>query len=55
MYQLVSAKQVSMTELKEIITLDEFLKLYALYRMGKDIEAAQIEEARQEAEQDDHS
>lgn len=51
MYQLVAAQRVSMTEIREIITLDEFLKLYALYRMEKDIEAAEAEKAKQEAEQ----
>jgi len=55
MYQLVSAQRVSMTELKEVITLEEFMKLYAVYRMEKDIEAGMAEKARQEVEQDDHS
>lgn len=55
MYQLVAAQRVSMTELLEVIDLDQFLKLNAIYRMEKDIEAAEIEKARQEAEQNDHS
>ena len=51
MYQLVAAQRVSMTELKEVIDLDEFIKLGSLCRMEKDIAAAAIEKARQEAEQ----
>lgn len=35
-----------MVELKTCYTLDEALKLYALYRMDRDIEAAQCEEVR---------
>lgn len=35
-----------MWELKEVYTLDEALKLYALYKMDRDIEAAQAEEVR---------
>jgi len=50
MYQLAAAQRVSMTELKEVIDLDEFLKLAALCRMEKDIAAAVAEKARQEAE-----
>ena len=51
MYQLVGAGRVTMTELKEVITLDEFLKLYALWRMEKDIESARADELREEAGQ----
>lgn len=47
MYSLVSARVASMTELKNVYTLDEALKLYALYQMGKDIERGQAEELRQ--------
>ena len=50
MYQLVGAGRVSMTELKQVIDLDEFLKLYSLWGMEKDIESAQRIEAREEAE-----
>ena len=35
-----------MWELKNCYTLDEALKLYALYTMDRDIEAAQAEEVR---------
>lgn len=35
-----------MWELKEVYTLDEALKLYALYKMDRDIEAAQAQEVR---------
>jgi acyl-CoA-binding protein len=38
MYNLIKSKTVTMTELKETYTLDEALKLYALIRMGADIE-----------------
>jgi phosphodiesterase/alkaline phosphatase D-like protein len=51
MFQLVSAHWVTMTELKEIITLDEFLKLYAMYRMSKDIEAIEADKMKEGAEQ----
>lgn len=33
-----------MTELKEVYTLDEMLKLYALYQMQADIEKGRAEE-----------
>ena len=33
-----------MYELKEVYTLDQMLKLYALYEMGQDIERARAEE-----------
>ena len=45
MYNLIKAGVVSMEELQEVYTLDEALKLYALWQMERDIEAAQIEEA----------
>jgi len=50
MYQLAAAGRVTMTELKEVIDLDEFIKLASLCRMEKDIAAAAAEKARQEAE-----
>lgn len=34
-----------MWEMKNVYTLDEALKLYALYQMGVDIEAAKLKEA----------
>ncbi len=38
MYILVKARLASMSELKSCYTLDEALKLYALYSMDLDIE-----------------
>ena len=35
-----------MTELETVYTLDEMLKLYAIYRMRQDIEAGQAEETK---------
>jgi hypothetical protein len=49
MFQLVAAGRGTMTELKEVITLDEFLKLHAIWQMEKDIEAARDYELEQEA------
>lgn len=46
MYVLVKARLASMSELKETYTLDEALKLYALYEMELDVErgrAAELE------------
>mgnify|MGYP000049086130 CR=1 FL=1 len=40
MYILIKARLASMWELKNCYTLDEALKLYALYRMEQDVEAA---------------
>ena len=48
MYQLVDAGRTTLTELKEVITLDEFLKLYAIWQMGRDVEAARHHEMEQE-------
>ena len=39
-----------MEELKTVYTLDEALKLYALYRMDQDIERAQSEELRRKSD-----
>ena len=44
MYILIKAKLASMEELKTCYTLDEALKLYALYSMDMDIERAKISE-----------
>ncbi len=44
MYILVKAKIAGMEELKTCYTLDEALKLYALYSMDLDIERAKINE-----------
>ena len=46
MYILIKARLATMTELKESYTLDEALKLYALYTMDKDIEKAQADELK---------
>lgn len=43
-YLLVKEGIASMWELKNVYTLDEMLKLYALYKMGVDIENAKAEE-----------
>ena len=37
-----------MWELKNCYTLDEALKLYALYRMEKDVEAGRVEDMAKE-------
>jgi acyl-CoA-binding protein len=46
MYTLISAKMVSKYELEEYYDLDEFLKLYALFQMQQDIEAAHADELK---------
>ena len=43
-YILIKAGMVSMTELQEVYTLDEMLKLYALYSMQLDIEKGRADE-----------
>lgn len=44
MYILIKARLASMWELKNCYTLDEALKLYALYRMEQDVEAGRVED-----------
>jgi len=44
MYILIGMKLANKAELEDAYTLDEALKLYALWRMTKDIEAAQAKE-----------
>lgn len=44
MYVLIKAGLASMWELKSCYTLDEALKLYALYRMEQDVEAGRAKE-----------
>lgn len=44
MYILIKARLATMYELKTCYTLDEALKLYALYRMDQDVEAGRIDE-----------
>jgi hypothetical protein len=46
MYILIKAHLASKYELETCYTLDEALKLFALYRMDQDIQAAGIEESR---------
>lgn len=48
MYTLIKAKIASMFELKEYYTLDEALKLYALYTMGVDIEHCRADDMKNE-------
>lgn len=46
MYLLIKARIASKLELETVYTLDEALKLYALYTMDADIERAQAEELK---------
>lgn len=46
MYTLIKARIASKLELESEYTLDEALKLYALYRMDQDIEQGQAEEMK---------
>jgi hypothetical protein len=46
MYNLIGAKLASKMELEESYDLDEALKLYALWRMTQDIEAAKADELK---------
>lgn len=48
MYVLIKAKLATMTELKAVYTLDEALKLYALYSMEQDVERGRAEDAANE-------
>lgn len=50
MYTLIKAKIASKSELETVYTLDEALKLYALYRMDMDIERGQAEDMRRKAQ-----
>lgn len=43
-YILIKAKLASMYELQEVYTLDEALKLYALYEMELDVEKGRADE-----------
>lgn len=47
MYILIKAKIASKFELEEYYTLDEALKLYALYQMDIDIEKAHSDELKE--------
>lgn len=48
MYTLIKARLASMEELKTSYTLDEALKLYALYQMDRDVESAMHEDAKKD-------
>ncbi len=48
MYILIKARLASMYELQNVYTLDEALKLYALYRMGLDIEKGRADDLKRE-------
>lgn len=45
MYILIKARLASKAELETVYTLDEALKLYALYSMDMDVERGQLEDA----------
>ncbi len=47
MYILIKAKIASKFELEEYYTLDEALKLYALYRMDMDIQNGKADEIKE--------
>ena len=49
MYIIIGTQIANKTELEECYTLDEALKLYALWRMTQDIEAARIDEIKKKA------
>lgn len=46
MYVLIKNRLATMTELSTIYTLDEALKLYALFRMDQDIERMHADEMK---------
>ena len=46
MYILIGVNLASKAELEEHYTLDEALKLYALWRMQQDIQGAQADELK---------
>jgi hypothetical protein len=50
MYTLIKSGKATMTELKEVYTLNEALKLYALLKMDNDIEAARAKKLKEEAD-----
>lgn len=49
MYTLIKAQLATMQELKTCYTLDEALKLYALYTMEVDIERCRNDEMKEKA------
>lgn len=50
MWILVKERLASKAELETCYTLDEALKLFALYQMDKDIERGQAKELRQQSQ-----
>lgn len=52
MYILIKARIASKFELEEYYTLDEALKLYALYRMDMDIQNGKADEMKERRERD---
>lgn len=51
MYTLIKARIASKSELESEYTLDEALKLYALYRMDVDIQNAETEQMKRDSKQ----
>lgn len=52
MYILIKARIASKFELEEYYTLDEALKLYALYRMDIDIQNGKADEMKERRDRD---
>lgn len=50
LYVLIKARLASKFELETVYTLDEALKLYALFQMDCDIEKAHAEELKNKAQ-----
>ena len=50
MYVLIKEKVATMSELKNVYTLGEALKLHALVQMEKDVERCHSEDMRNESE-----
>ena len=50
MYSLIKAKLASKSELEEWYTLDEALKLYALFQMDNDIQRGLADEMKAQAD-----
>lgn len=54
MYMLINAGKASKYELDNCYTLDEALKLYAIFAMGNDMERGQAEELKAESNRHRH-
>jgi len=50
MYTLIKARIASKSELESDYTLDEALKLYALWQMDQDIQRGEMEEMKAKSE-----